>query len=862
MAASGTLKSGCRYILPFLLLVCAAFTFGSYMWYPRPTLATALSTPPIAVSPDEASLDDSVVILHAVANTIGTLGNKWQSQALGDISKELRQLVQELEVSDKPALAKRGFFGSLFGGGAGGSSSADSASAASSNPLVSGFMSIISKAGGGILSSLEGDLVGPAGALGDGLSGGAVKGLQIAKTGTAAPPQATYTGVSAIAESLGSGLSNSLFSKANLSSLMPGTGDINSAAKSLAVGLGNGTASGLALSKAQLAPPADASGVAGIAGSLGFGLTSSLFSNIDTSSLLASGQASGVMSKIMGAIGPAAVGLGTGAAEGLGLSKSATPSTALAARDAATTTANTTSSSLDVNALAKEFTLNLASSFLGNVNTSNLATPEQQAAVMSKAVAAIGPAGRGLGSGAAQGLGLSKAVAAPAASMTNGSVDVPAAAEDFTQNLSSSFLGSVNVSMLTQMASSGVMSQMIGPAAMGIGKGLGEGTAIGLKLQTDTNSAPSNSSDVAGITETFSKSLTSSFLGGDTLANLQTKLTTLTANMSVTSSINVQQVGQGFAKGLVQGAGDAFRGNSAADTQVMAFNDSVSGAATGFGLGLGGQGASIAMGLLMKNAPTQSTVSKRAYTAEMVSSRRLISSRDVAVTNTTNTTNTTDTTNTDLTTALSDIGSMFSVSNLNVTKIDAIAQKGLNALTCEGVGGLASIGLGLVSSGTIDLASFKSSNLSFLGNTTFEVTNAGNIYRIMPSTRSLTLNGVEIGPFVILMAVHSMYNNPPDVGSINFFIVTVAIIAYFVLVPIVVILASAQDITRIIGRPDALKKAPRWSFIAQFFLALPLAVATVVTGILVIGQGSHFRTVHEVRSLDHHFSAQFLTNLL
>lgn len=72
------------------------------------------------------------------------------------------------------------------------------------------------------------------------------------------------------------------------------------------------------------------------------------------------------------------------------------------------------------------------------------------------------------------------------------------------------------------------------------------------------------------------------------------------------------------------------------------------------------------------------------------------------------------------------------------------------------------------------------------------------------------------------------------------------ILAFFVIFPVVLLLASGRDITRMIGRPEILANSPRVQLLTQLIGFVPLLITCVATGIIVLGNGPHFNTPHKV----------------
>ena len=289
-----------------------------------------------------------------------------------------------------------GFLGGLSGGAGGGAGSGIEG-------IITGVASnLISQAVqgqgplGGIVSGLA-DAAGPAAnALGSGLGMGTIKGLKLQSMMNMPMVQPNVTGFSGLAMNLGEGLSSSLFSNLNTSSIAtPDT--INKAVEALGSGLGNGTAVGIARDKAGSTVPPKQTGIPRAAGNLGYGLTTGLFSNLDL-------QSSGLMTQLGKVPGPAGKGLGEGAVQALRAQIGQSPSLASRAVASTASKASMGASGFDVAQASEDFTKSLSSSFLQGMTISALMSPQFKQGIINAISQAAGPAGKGLGTGGAAGL--------------------------------------------------------------------------------------------------------------------------------------------------------------------------------------------------------------------------------------------------------------------------------------------------------------------------------------------------------------------------------------------------------------------------------------------------------------------------
>ncbi|KAH7065044.1 hypothetical protein B0J12DRAFT_23770 [Macrophomina phaseolina] len=396
---------------------------------------------------------------------------------------------------------------------------------------------------GGILGGITKALNPAANALGAGVGEGAIKGLKLEsmmKVQTATDKK-QESGLAGLAKNLGEGASEAIFSNIDISKLAPSAGTLALAANSLGSGLGNGTASGLKLSQNIAEPDPSQTGIPAVAGNLGFGLTGGLFRNIDTNALMSGPMSQGLMKMLAALPAPAGKGLGEGAAAGLKL-PGTNPNTAVLATDP-------NGSNASISSVSEDFTRSLAASFLGQVNLQQLASGQMQN-IMKQLVKIPGPAGKGLGEGAAQGL---KLAAPPKVKrLDGGDPSTEQISEEFTRNLASSFLGSVNVKGLANSdQTAGLMKtlmQVPGPA----GRGLGQGAAIGLKL-AKPDAAPAQDGngtfDAGTASESFTRELASSFLGNTNLKG-QVDQKQLLATVAKVAPAVAQGLGRGAAAGL------------------------------------------------------------------------------------------------------------------------------------------------------------------------------------------------------------------------------------------------------------------------------------------------------------------------
>ncbi|KAJ9306165.1 hypothetical protein DTO217A2_4281 [Paecilomyces variotii] len=658
-------------------------------------------------------------------------------------------------------------------------------------------------------------------ALAQGIGNGTSSGLRLSNTSF--QPQ-NSSNLAALAGNLGLGISEPIARNVNISSLLNSavsTSNLNigQAVFSLAQGIGNGTSSGLGLSKKQFSP-STSSDIASLAGNVGLGISEPIVGSVNLSKVLNSavsmdGQQS-LLAQLPGVLGGAGKGLGEGAAQGLGISKSS-PANTLSARS---------NGSVDIPGIAELFTRSLSSSFLGSANLSTITAGADniQESLVSQLPGVASALGTGLGQGSAQGLGLVKA-SAQIAARDSSSINVPLVVQDFAQSLSSSFLSTANLSDITSQIGGQnplgnfSIDQILQPAALGLGSGLGKGAAIGLglkKAETTADATDSSASglDVEAITSDFAQGLSQSFLANGTLNNLMSQSGNLLGN----STINLGKVGEGLARGLVGGAADAIDSagglqniidgngvvnvipNSSFGQTAISFNDSVGGAAAGFGRGLGGEGVALLVSLLHNGtvASTQAATVQRRDNSPFL---RLTGP-----------------------TTPSPIGHPDLMRTVHAKR----AQTG---------GGLFGVLSGLMASKTLpqSISSTDDLNSSALGLPTTPVTiqNSGNEFNIDLQKITLSVNGLSVVKFAVLTALHVLF----------------VISAYFFILPSILSLHLIERIAQLSNKPLRTNKSKRWSKYLEYFIYLPLSISGTILGIIGMGSSRHLRTAHGIIGL-------------
>ncbi|KAH8680829.1 hypothetical protein BX600DRAFT_428808 [Xylariales sp. PMI_506] len=623
-------------------------------------------------------------------------------------------------------------------------------------------------------------------------------------------------------------------------------GDLAGAGMFLGVGIGQGTASGLNLTSAANAKVVaakvvsasgmNATGLNPAIQNLGSGLSSTLAGSVNISSLLPSA----------GALVPAVMGLATGIGDGVvsGLKVNNVAPAAVTSASSNATSTNTTSPS--VGDILSTFGFGLTDTIASNINVQQLTSGAMSQQLMAQLPSVAQGLAVGLGTGAITGLKVNT-ITPPNSSA------VPDVANNFGFGLSQSVASNVNISMFTGNINTAMLMQYLPAAAAGLGRGLGEGVPVGLGVQPDPGTIPmqpmSNGTlDISSITQNFGVGLTSGVLQNGTLSKVMSSVNLSAVGSSALGNVDVGKAAEGFARGFVQGASDGiaamggvnalFSGKTVSpnvtivDTPIN-FNDSVNGAAVGFGQGFASQGIMVA-NTLINSASTPAR--KRGVSVRYPSRTTAIVVKRQ--------TNATDTSAASITSGLN-LSSLLTTGN-----IAGAIQMVINVLTCTGIGGLLQVALGLSKSGaistnatsTLDLSSLE----SMLPNGTVHFTSDGNNFdidlqqvvanlnsSILTAAQGISVNGTKVIPFAVFLVVH----------------ILIAIIAMLNVLPLVIGLESARNIIVRLGKPHNLTWVPKWVDIAWFGVIGPSMAIIVIFGVLVAGNSGHFRTAHGIIGL-------------
>ncbi|KAH9908313.1 hypothetical protein F4778DRAFT_776615 [Xylariomycetidae sp. FL2044] len=605
-------------------------------------------------------------------------------------------------------------------------------------------------------------------------------------------------------------------------------GDVAGTGTFLGVGVGAGAAQGLNLTTAENAKAIgskvladnglESSGLNPALQNLGMGAAAALIGSIDLSSGLDIGPV--VMNL--------ASGLGTGAVTGLEIAAPAPPDGS------------------DLASIAGMLGFGLANSLTSNLDLDALSGSDAGGGLTEQLPAAVLSLAQGLGSGAVTGLKIND-VAPPTGT------EIPDIAGTFGFGLTQSVTSNLNLSDLSSLGggvdTAGLMD-MLPAAAAGLGKGLGEGIPIGLGIQEDPGLIPSKimpegQLDVSSIAENFAMGLTSHLLANDTLSKLMSSTSSVASGL--TSDLNIQSAAGGLARGLLQGVADsvdsmggvqAFIDGTATtpptgvpETAVQ-FNDSVNGAAIGFGQGFGSQGVVVAQSLFGKvQLPAKRSTTQHVETRALLDPRQDDQAPVVDVAD-------------DGTTVLN-ISAL-----INAEAISSITQKGIDLLTCRGVGGVGLVLAGISSGGSISGDALDGTNISqlkdFLPKGNIKFTNEGHLYEIDiqsavenldgglgEAANAIQINGNKIGTFLAFLIIHILFG----------------ILAFFGVLPLVLGLESARNILIRIRKSHILPNVSRWNNIMWFAVIAPSMLLVLVFGALAMGTSRHFRTPHGIVGL-------------
>ncbi|KAK8137541.1 hypothetical protein PG984_003034 [Apiospora sp. TS-2023a] len=689
-----------------------------------------------------------------------------------------------------------------------------------------------------------------------GLGNGAVNGLKIAVR----PPPPNSTSLVDVAGNLGFGLSDTVLSAVNISQLTSSaaasgiTKQLPAGVLGLSQGIGSGAVSGLNIS--QVPPPSEANtDIPSILKVFGFGISQSVTSSIPLQNLAAliPGGTGGITAQLPSAVLNLAQGIGNGAVTGLKLANVPPPP-----------------ENTSIPAIAGTFGYGLSNSVTSNINVAQLlAQAGGTSGITAQAPQIALGLGQGLGNGAVTGLKLNM-VAPP-----NGSSPADIAGS-LGYGLTQSVTSNLNLGSLAGAVNPQLLLQQLPQAAAGLGRGLGAGVPIGLGIQPDPGPVmgPNGTkSDVGAITEDFGTGLTSGFLQNGTLA----KVLASGAGSGLLPKVDVEAVANGLGRGLAQGATDAItamggfnsllNGNATVPTGPIVntpiqFNDSINGAAIGFGEGLGTGGALAVQKILTSGALTDitknftkrfmgmvemgaSTVAPRSISVALLDPRRAIVEAAVADTPaSSNATAPVVVPAVPATMPARQDNLKFNITNLITTDtLSRIVQRGLDAMTPRGFGGLALFGQSTFKQPkNFDIDRFK----PFFPEGAITFTNAGHSYALNPR------RSIELADTGVLNAVNAISVDGWTFTTLFAFIslhITFAIAGLLGFIPLALALEAGRNIVLRIEKPHVMTKAPYRTNVLWLVIGLPLIVLQFVFAVVATNTAPHFKSAHGVLGL-------------
>ncbi|RKF57523.1 hypothetical protein OnM2_073034 [Erysiphe neolycopersici] len=647
-----------------------------------------------------------------------------------------------------------------------------------------------------------------------------------------------------IAKSLAGGFSGLLgkLGFGNLTeSLSAGAAD---ASKYLGIGLGNGTITGLDLPpkyvKTSKVTQEKPTGINLIASNIGQGLTSSLVGSIDLKSVTPDPSSLGSTAKAVGE------GVGNGAAAGLNLK----PANSVVSNNGT-----------GITAIAGNFVQGLTSSLLGNIDLKsvmsmgNLSSDDINSAAYALA--------QGLGGGAAYAVKLSPN---PPSNTTFGQSRISGISGNLGQGLSTSFLKDINFKELLTSNAPTLSPDKIADAAKGLGAGLAGGAVVGIGLQPE--SSGSNVQLTPGglgqMTESFGRGLSQSFLTNGTIMKLL-------ATAKPAGQLDIGSVAKGLAIGLVDGATTSFDNAGGIKaifnmepgttpevktlTKSTTYNDSVGGAATGFGNGLGLQTTTFVLQLFGKPPLNQAPSDPSMMTLGAPGSGQPLSGTPV---NGQPSSGTPQPSNGAIAVGLrrrqtttiapanpSDQGKFGSLDVLDIPQfngtITPIVQTAIDTLKCQGIGGLASILFSVGSSrgtstSSVDIKDLrdKISRLGFSKQTiNIKDKESGNTYDINIAELKIKINGNGLTKQIVVLVSH----------------IILAIVVFAIVIPIIFIIGSIRNFAVISGRSDVLKNPRKIQWILALVIVLPVTFIVFITGMVAEGVKKHFTSFHGIAGL-------------
>ncbi|ENI01923.1 hypothetical protein COCC4DRAFT_52618 [Bipolaris maydis ATCC 48331] len=606
------------------------------------------------------------------------------------------------------------------------------------------------------------------------------------------------TGINLAAQQLGNGLSRQL-----LPAVDKGNIPIGLAAYALASGVGNATAVGLGLTKEQFQPSQDSS-IVGIAGNLGLGVAMPLVGKRDLKAAIKSWTNNSTVSELIqrlpGFAAAAGNGLGKGMRNGFGLHK------------------KNDNNNKDNN--------NNNDNNNNRNNKKNNDNNQKQKKRQLQDVALDSP-------------------------------KFPNAVRLFAKGLSQSFIGGsdfsdIRAAMRASLFSSFDVPKMLGSIAAGAGAGIGTGIAVGLDIKT-MNSTSTITGDIsteevqtALAAESFTRNFFSNFLENSSAIQKAKKLITDSPPQAF-KRFNAAKAAEGLGRGAIEGVMTAMSscgglknlitGDFPADGcgKVPAlgptqFDDSINGAAVGFARGLSGK-ATILIADVARNLTGGSKVSENATMGK----KRSIIDEDEGV-------------GVDKINPLSPRQAQLPDGAQLPLAIDSDtaqigAQKIVDSLTCQGVGGIISAAMGFMSTSKAEVKMIETAMgqagvsldpkvLRLLPQGPVVVTSGGNSFEINAQEKSIRINGQALSMFTTLTWLHVIFTS----------------LGFLLFLPLYLILGVVWRFSVLIGYPVGEMKNRKWrmGFLTMFAV---FGITGIILGIVGMGNTGHFRDTHGILGL-------------
>lgn len=184
--------------------------------------------------------------------------------------------------------------------------------------------------------------------------------------------------------------------------------------------------------------------------------------------------------------------------------------------------------------------------------------------------------------------------------------------------------------------------------------------------------------------------------------------------------------------------------------------------------------------------------------------------------------------------------------------LEGLAQAGINALTCPGVGGVAAVALGIMDNptfkdkGKMSGAPLDNATLAALPKDPITIESEGNMFLINIQDQSIEVNGRAVVSFGIILGLHGgcfLQFNFAFAYTCTVLFIT---LAFFVVLPIYIVMGAVMRLSIMINFPFNEDRNKKWRTILLLFFFIPLAIIGLVLGFVAVGNSRHMRTAHGV----------------